>query len=101
MRELILPIVLSVVASTGFWTFIQSLINNRKEKKSVERAALLALLHDRLYYLMQGYIKEGEITADEYENVECLYSSYKSMGGNGTCERLKKELDNVHIGIKE
>ena len=93
----IINIVIAVVASTGFWTFIQALVATRRQKKSAAGNAMLALLHDRLYYLMQEYISKGSITADEYENITYLYVPYKKLGGNGTCERLLKEVEKLRI----
>lgn len=92
-----IPIVVAVIASTGFWQFLQFLITKRQQKKSTDRKALLALLHDRLYYIMNHYIEHGHISSDEYENITYLYEPYIEMGGNGTCERLKKELDKLPI----
>ena len=93
----VINIVISVIASTGFWTFVQALVATRRTKKSAAGNAMLALLHDRLYYLMQEYILKGSITADEYENITYLYVPYTKLGGNGTCERLLKEVEKLRI----
>jgi hypothetical protein len=97
MNELILPIILTVVASTGFWTFVTTVYNNKKRKKSTDREALVALLHDRLYFLMQTYIARGEISTEEYDNIMYLYRPYAAMGGNGTCEKLLNEINKLPI----
>lgn len=97
MNELILPIIVAVVASTGFWTFVTAVYNNRKAKKSTDREALIALLHDRLYYLMQEHIKSGSISTEDYDNIIYLYKPYEKMGGNGTCKRLLQELNKLPI----
>lgn len=93
----IINIAIAVVASTGFWTFIQSVWAHRHRKKSAESTAMLALLHDRLYQLMQQYISRGSIMADEYENICYLYEPYRKLGGNGTCERLMQEVKTLRI----
>lgn len=95
--DTIATIIVAVIASSGFWAFVNGVIAARKEKKSLERRALVALLHDKLYCACQEYIKQGHISADDYENLTYLYEPYIAMGGNGTCERLKKEVDNLPI----
>ena len=100
MNEIGVTILITLLASSGFWTCINMLMVNsikKQQKKSVNYKALLALLHDRLYYLLEKYIKEGAISSDEYDNIMYLYTPYKEMGGNGTCERLMKELDAIPI----
>ena len=85
-------IIIAILGSTGLWTLINNLITNYKNKKSVERSALLALLHDKLYYLCQHFIAKGSITTDELEIIEYLYKPYSALGGNGTCRRLYEEV---------
>ena len=85
-------IIIAILGSAGLWTFINNIVTNRKSKKSVERQALLALLHDKMYYLCQHFIEKGTITADELENIEYLYKPYEALGGNGTCKRLYEEV---------
>ena len=44
------------------------------------------------------YITKGSITQDEYENLyKYLYSPYKANGGNGSAERLMREIDKLPI----
>lgn len=80
------------------------LINRHQAKKdkkeaeqSNEKKALLGLLHDRVYELANHHIKEGCISDDEYDNLQYLYKPYNGMGGNGTCERLMKEVEKLPI----
>lgn len=81
-----------IFASTGFWSFLTKWWEVSHKKKSVESRAILALLHDKLYYLCAKQINEYEnITPDELENLTCLFEPYKEMGGNGTCEHLYTE----------
>lgn len=95
--EKIIAIIITIVASTGFWTFLGKVYDTYKAKESVDKKALLALLHNEIYSICEHHIKSGEISADEYENLEYLYTPYIALGGNGTCERLKKEVDKLNI----
>ena len=85
-------IIVAILGSTGLWTLINNIITYIKDKKSIEKKALLALLHDKMYYLCQHFINKGEITTDELENLEYLYKPYSALGGNGTCKRLYEEV---------
>lgn len=83
--EVIITIVCSVIASTGFWTFIQSL----KTKKSAATRMIMGLAHDRIMYLACRYIKRGYITKDEYEDlVKYLYEPYLELDGDGSAEHI-------------
>lgn len=85
-------IIIAILGSTGLWTLINNIITCFKDKKSIEKKALLALLHDKMYYLCQYFIDKGQITTDELENIEYLYRPYEALGGNGTCKRLYEEV---------
>ena len=51
-------------------------------------AAVLALLHDRLYQACQFYLKQGYCTLEDRDNLEYMFKPYKALGGNGTGEEL-------------
>lgn len=92
--QLALTIAGSVLASSGFWAFLQS----RRGKKDHHTELLIGLAHDRIIFLGMTYVKRGWITQDEYENlVTYLYEPYKKLGGNGTAERVVKEVTKLKI----
>ena len=97
----IISIVGAVFASTGFWAFLTFLVQ-RKDKKGDPQAKMLkGLGHDRICYLGSCYIKQGFITKDDYENLhDYLYLPYRELGGNGTAEKIIKEVDRLPI-VKE
>ena len=91
---ILVSILSTFIASAGFWAFLTTVI----EKKSARNKMLLGLGHDRIMFLEMAYIKRGNITQSEYENLrKYLYEPYKKMGGNGTAERLMKEVDKLEI----
>lgn len=95
-QNYILAFTTIIFASTGFWSFITKWWEVSHKKKSVESRAILALLHDKLYYLCAKQINEYEnITPDELENLTCLFEPYEEMGGNGTCKHLYNECKNL------
>lgn len=96
---MILAIVLAILGSNGLWTVVNSILVNRKDKKSVERQAMLALLHDRLYRLCQSYIKQGYVTIDQLDNLMYLWHPYERLGGNGTGKKLYDQV--LQLPLKE
>jgi len=90
----IITILSTLLASAGFWAFLTNVV----DKKSAKSKMLLGLGHDRIMTLGMEYIKRGKITQGEYENLyKYLYEPYKKMGGNGTAERLMREVDKLEI----
>lgn len=92
--ELIIAIVTSALASSGLWSFVAK----KLEKKDVKSIMLIGLAHDRILDLGFKYIEQGYITQTEYENLhDYLYLPYKEMGGNGSAERIMKEVEKLPI----
>jgi hypothetical protein len=90
----LLTIITSVLASSGLWTLIQK----KAERKDIKAEMLIGLGHDRIMFLGMKYIERGFITQDEYENLyDYLYKPYKKLGGNGSAERVMKEVDKLPI----
>lgn len=89
-----ITIIGSIVATSGFWTFIQ----RRLDKKDVQCEMLIGLGHDRIIYLGMCYIDRGWLTQAEYENIEdYLYKPYSKMGGNGTAEKIIQQVRDLPI----
>lgn len=90
----VVAIVTTILASSGFWAWIQS----RNSKKDWQTKLLVGLAHDRIVYLGMGYIEKGEITQDEYENLhDYLYVPYEKLGGNGTAKKVMDEVSKLRI----
>lgn len=93
-QQMLVTIFCAMIASSGFWAFIQKI----GEKKDVRTRMLVGLAHDRIVYLGMSYVERGYITQDEYENLyDYLYKPYKSMGGNGSGDRVMREVDKLPI----
>lgn len=92
--QMVLTIIGSVVASSGFWAYIQK----KLEKKDIKTMMLIGLAHDRIIYLGMSYIERGWITHDEFENLhDYLYKPYEQMGGNGAAKRIMDEVKKLPI----
>ena len=87
--EMALTVIAAVLASSGFWAFIQS----RRDRKDAKTQMILGLGHDRILTQGMVYIQRGWITPDEYENLyEYLYKPYEKMGGNGSAKKIMEEV---------
>ena len=89
-----ITILASVLASSGFWAFMQ----RRLDRKDIKTEMLIGLGHDRIMALGMLYIERGFITRDEYENLyEYLCKPYEKLGGNGSARRIMDEVDRLPI----
>ena len=101
-QEIILTIICSAFASTGFGAFITAVMQKRDKKVSTEGKMLRGLAHDRICYLGEEYIKRGSIMKDEYENLhDYLYLPYEELGGNGTAKRIMEEVKKLPLQKEE
>lgn len=92
--QTVLTVVGAVFASTGFWQFIQ----HRGEKKDAKTKMILGLAHDRLLSLCTEYLKRGNITRSEYENLKkYLYEPYIKLGGNGVVKHMVEQVDRLPV----
>lgn len=86
---------LTAVLSTGY----HRLAKKVEEQENV-KDGILAILHDRLYQLCQYYLGQGAITPNALKNVEYLYHSYHSLGGNGTGTELYTRVTKLPLDLE-
>lgn len=92
--NLVVTVVCSVIASSGFWAFFQK----RLDKNDAKTKLLVGVAHDRIVLLAMKYIERGWVTQEEYENLnDYLYVPYREAGGNGTAKKLMQEVDKLPI----
>lgn len=92
--QMIVTIIGSVLASSGLWT----LISKRMDKKDDSKKLLVGIAHGRIRFLATSYVNRGWISQDEYEDLYTyLYEPYKKLGGNGSAERIMREVDKLPI----
>lgn len=97
MTSTIITIIITLFASSGFWTLILAVYNNRHKAKSAESELLLGLAHDRIYELCKEILRTGEMTEQEYDNIRHIYDPYIKMGGNGTAKKLMEQVEDLKI----
>lgn len=92
--QIIVPIIVTSIASSGFWLFLMS----SREKRTAQTELLIGLAHDRIVEQGMKYITRGWITQDEYENLNLyLFKPYEKLGGNGSVRRIMLEVDKLQI----
>ncbi len=105
----ILTAVISSLGGGGLVSLITFFVTRADKKKEKEEAngtaqsrMLKGLAHDRICFLGECYLRRGYITKDEYENLhDYLYEPYHDLGGNGTAEKIIKEVDELPMTKKE
>lgn len=86
--------VTSVVASSGFWAYLQK----KDSTKTGTTRLLMGLAYDKLTHLGLSYIERGWISKDEYEEYQkYLYEPYRDLGGNGVAERIMQEVSGLPL----
>lgn len=84
--------IVTLLASSGFWTFILK----RSEAKDAKTRLLIGLAHDRILFLGSSYIHRGYISKEEYDDLlHYLYEPYREAGGNGSAEKVMSEVDKL------
>ena len=95
-------VICAVFASTGFWAFLQYVLQRRHNKNTAESQMLKGLAHDRIMHLGKKYIKAGYISHDDYKNLHVyLYLPYKKLNGNGMVDKVMKSVDILPLTDKE
>ncbi|CCI87105.1 hypothetical protein [Lactobacillus gigeriorum] len=106
--QAVLISIITGVFSGGVFTFLQFLIkrhddrtNNVDAKNKLVEDALLAILHDKIYVTGSRIIAQGTISAEDASNLDKLYEPYKQLGGNGTCERIMKKIEELPLKVED
>jgi hypothetical protein len=91
-----LPVVVSaaasVIASGGFWAWLQ----RKGAAKSAMARLLMGLAYDKIQTLGMNYMARGWISVAEYEDFrKYLYEPYRDFGGNGVAEQVMHQVSNL------
>lgn len=97
-ETMILSIIGTIFASTGFWAFLTFLVQKRESKESAESQMLKGIGHDMICSRGTEYLQRGSLTKEEYENLhDYLYIPYEMLGGNGTAKKIMLEVEKLPI----
>lgn len=91
---MVFTFIITLIGSSSFWVYLQK----RFDRNSATNKMLLGLAHYRIMANCSKYLKRGEITRDEYEDLyNYLYLPYLELGGNGTATRLMNDVQKLPI----
>ena len=69
-----------------------------KKNITITKDAQLAVLHDRLYYLLRKVRDKGHFAPGEFNNLKKMYDSYVDLGdGDQEVHKLWKQVQNFVI----
>lgn len=95
-----MQIVAGAVTGSGVTAVILALLQrkwNKDDKKDAMVEALKVLMVDRVRYLGQCYVTQGEITLADKETLEEMHRAYKALGGNGHLEIIMDEVEGLPL----
>lgn len=92
--EVLVAVVSVIFGSSGAWTYFQA----RRSKDDTRDKLLKGIAYNVIISQAKHHLAHGEITASEFTDIyNAVYIHYKQMGGNGTAERLMKELEKLPL----
>ena len=97
MQDILVTIITACLASGGMWSLIQYIVSTHKTRETAEQEALRALLHDRIYEECKNVLKRGEVSTEDYDNLQHLFKPYEKLHGNGTCKKLMSEVEDLPL----
>lgn len=97
MNQIIIAIIGSG-ALTAIITNVFTLIKERKDKSHGVAEGVQLLLYDRIKYLSKSYIKDGQITPEDLEDLTRMWSCYHDdLEGNGYLDSLMGAVKKLPI----
>ena len=92
MKEIVIAVVASGTLSTIINVVVMS-VKDWVDRKKGLRASMRILLDDRLCWLAEKYLREGEISQSNLKIYTKMWQSYKDLGGNGYHDKLLAKLE--------
>jgi hypothetical protein len=81
-------------------TMYRKLLIKLKEQAAM-KTGIRAIMQDRLYQGCTHFLDLGWIDLDSLKNMEELYESYQSLGGNGVGASLYQKIKDLDIKEKK
>lgn len=97
MTEIIIAIIGSGALSAAVSAIVAAVINHAKRKHGVS-AGTQVLLYDRIKFLGKHYIADGEIAAEDLEDLIEMHRVYHDeLAGNGYLDTLMEQVKKLPI----
>lgn len=97
------PIIIAIIGSGALTALITNLFNIYRDRKSHEDGiaeGVQLLLYDRIKYLAKHHIANGEISAEDLEDLTRMWECYhnpKGLNGNGYLDNLMGAVKKLPI----
>lgn len=88
--NLLYPII--IVSTFGY---ITKFFKSSKQRLDAISEGIKITLADRIYQAYKFHSAKGVISLDDSKHLETLYQQYKALGGNGTIEKMYKEIQEL------
>lgn len=99
MKEFLLStysIALPIVLGYIIW-----LLKNQKKDRDANSKGTMLLLRVQMIEYHDKYCAMGYIPSYAYSNFVEMYQAYHELGGNGMIEKMKQEIDELHLKTKK
>lgn len=80
--------------------YIIKLLKDQKKERDANAKGTMLLLRVQLIEYHDRYVASGSIPSYAYQNLCDMYKAYHELGGNGMIEKMKAEVDNIHLERK-
>lgn len=81
--------------------YIIKLLKDQKQERDANARGTMLLLRVQLIEYHDRYVAQGAIPSYAYQNFCDMYKEYHALGGNGMIEKMKTEVDNIHLERKD
>lgn len=94
MVPVIVPIIIGLITSSGFWAYIQTRITTNKKIDKM----LVGMAHQKIIEIGGHYIERGWIYAEEYDDfMKYLADPYLEYGANGLAQKIINEVQKLPL----
>jgi len=100
MREFITEILKTTysLALPVLLGYIVWLLKNQKKERDANARGTMLLLRVQLIEYHDKYMQQGAIPSYAYQNFVDMYKAYHELGGNGMVTKMRKEMEQLHLG---
>lgn len=97
IREELEPIINEIAALHVELGYVDERIEGCVETEAQHIAAIRVSYRYRLITLCRTYLRQGFITADQFDQLNEFYNVYRSIGGNGQAEEYYNRIQALEI----
>lgn len=81
--------------------YIVWLLKNQKKDRDANSKGTMLLLRVQMIEYHDKYCTLEQIPSYAYDNFSEMYQAYHELGGNGMIEKMKQEIDELHLKTRK